>query len=230
MFNFKIFGELLYMNDKNNKINIETYNRIFRDINENYVKYSNDIFCIDYNKSFNLNKFQVRDIVYNGTIKEEFKECIKGFCLGMGEIASDIEDKYTFGYEETSIYRLTTRTKTYDSTINKVIRKLEDDEGRYPINKYLNDLVGFRIIDSDYGDNIESVKRLLDNNNYCIQRHGVRNSGDYKAYHIYFKQSNYSFPIEIQLWDSENEAINIKSHKEYKQSYIEEIANDIKFL
>ena len=43
---------------------------------------------------------------------------------------------------------------------------------------------------------------------------------EYKATHIYFKQDNFNFQWELQVWNKENEINNITSHEKYKQDYI----------
>ena len=49
----------------------------------------------------------------------------------------------------------------------------------------------------------------------------IRIKEGYRGYHIYFKQEkNIYFPIELQVWDSEDEINNYKSHKIYKEDYI----------
>ena len=42
----------------------------------------------------------------------------------------------------------------------------------------------------------------------------------YKATHIYFKQDNWNFQWELQIWNKENEINNINSHEKYKQGYV----------
>ena len=43
---------------------------------------------------------------------------------------------------------------------------------------------------------------------------------EYRATHIYFKQDNYNFQWELQVWNKNNELNNIKSHNKYKQDYV----------
>lgn len=42
---------------------------------------------------------------------------------------------------------------------------------------------------------------------------------EYNAIHIYFKENNYTFPWELQIWLKEHETKNLNSHKMYKQDY-----------
>ena len=44
--------------------------------------------------------------------------------------------------------------------------------------------------------------------------------GEYKATHIYFRDGNYNFQWELQIWNKCDEATNIESHRKYKQEYV----------
>lgn len=44
--------------------------------------------------------------------------------------------------------------------------------------------------------------------------------GEYRATHLYFRDGNYTFPWELQIWGSCDEKSNLISHKKYKQEYI----------
>lgn len=43
---------------------------------------------------------------------------------------------------------------------------------------------------------------------------------EYKATHIYFKQDNFNFQWELQVWNKIDEINNINSHEKYKQDYV----------
>lgn len=92
--------------------------------------------------------------------------------------------------------------------------------GKIPINKCLNDLFGFRIFfDEPFShSDIESFVENTygKNNSYkCIDSSKL----DYKATHIYFREDNYTFPWELQIWCSSDIENNFASHKKYKQEY-----------
>lgn len=44
--------------------------------------------------------------------------------------------------------------------------------------------------------------------------------GEYKATHIYFRDGNYNFQWELQIWNKCDEVTNIESHRKYKQEYV----------
>lgn len=65
-------------------------------------------------------------------------------------------------------------------------------------------------------DDIRSLIELSYKGKYrCIDS----SKGDYKAVHIYFKESNQAFPWELQIWNKCDVERNFASHKEYKQAY-----------
>ena len=78
-------------------------------------------------------------------------------------------------------------------------------------------MFGIRII-LDKRNKFEEIKNYVEQNYDNIK---VRDSsnGDYKATHLYFKEDNFSFQWELQVWNKEDEECNINSHKKYKQDY-----------
>ena len=111
------------------------------------------------------------------------------------------------------------RTKAKNSIEYKIKNYIENHEnGKVPINKCLNDLFGIRIICTEKIENSkisELVKSKFENLK-CIKSYRK----DYKATHIYFRQGNFNFQWELQIWNKEDEINNINSHEKYKQDYI----------
>ncbi len=66
-------------------------------------------------------------------------------------------------------------------------------------------------------ENIMKLVKEKYNNIKCIS--SIR--GEYKAIHLYFKEDNFSFPWELQIWNKCDESANILSHAKYKQQYVE---------
>ena len=60
------------------------------------------------------------------------------------------------------------------------------------------------------------IKNYIENHEKCIKSYRK----DYKATHIYFRQGNFNFQWELQIWNKEDEINNINSHEKYKQDYI----------
>ena len=90
--------------------------------------------------------------------------------------------------------------------------------GEEALNKCLNDLYGIRII---FKDNIEYnvIKEFVERKYKGKLKCYDASKGNYVATHIYFKEDNYSFQWELQIWDDAHYASNIISHEYYKQDY-----------
>lgn len=198
-------------------LNVEVYKEIFELINKRYVDYCKNEFHSNLCNKYNLRKTLIRDIARNDSIDDEFQRYINRFCDGMDGVRETIYNEIV-KYNSLS-FKLLSRTKTDISIEDKIIKKLDEGEGKFQINNYLNDLIGFRIIDINLDNNIGYIKNLIKTKNSTTAKIIHRDKEGYKAHHIYLKESNYSFPIEIQLWDEKDENNNINAHKNYKQKY-----------
>ena len=111
------------------------------------------------------------------------------------------------------------RTKAKNSIEYKIKNYVKNHEnGKIPINKCLNDLFGIRMICKEDLTH-EQIEKLIKDNYKdlkCINSSKL----EYKATHIYFKEDNYNFEWELQIWNSKDEYNNIKSHEIYKQDYV----------
>ena len=132
---------------------------------------------------------------------------------------------YTSLFQEINNLRLKNqveiRVKMYNSLQDKINRyciETKHEYGHIPINKCVNDLLGFRIIfkkSIDMNQIIDYIKNKY-NNLLCIDS----SKDGYIATHIYFtKDSNYDFRWELQLWNLESYDNNKKCHEIYKQDY-----------
>ena len=117
-------------------------------------------------------------------------------------------------------YQVTFRVKTQNSIEYKIQQYNTGQHGRgkVPIIKCLNDLLGVRII-------LESPATYDEIDRFMTDCYGKRyrciNSSkqEYKAAHIYFKENNFTFPWELQVWNRSDADKNFASHKKYKQGY-----------
>ena len=90
------------------------------------------------------------------------------------------------------------------------------ENGKIPINKCLNDFLGFRI----FVDDLESIYDSLQKSILKTQKIKIylREDDKYRAIHIYFKNGrNVYFPWELQIWDIKDSISNEISHREHKQ-------------
>lgn len=128
------------------------------------------------------------------------------------------EDIICFPLALNQFGHISTRIKLQNSIEYKIENYVLNHEcGNVPINKCLNDLFGIRVIISEeishddiqiYIANKHSTLKCIDSSN-----------GDYIATHVYFKDDNFSFPWELQIWKNSDKDRNLSSHKQYKQEY-----------
>ena len=133
-------------------------------------------------------------------------------------ISSKVDDMHD-KVNNLGIENVTFRIKTVNSIQYKIKNYTKTHEyGKIPINKCLNDLLGFRII-CPKNINFDSIFQIVEekfDNIKCISG----SKGEYVAVHLYFgKGNNYVFPWELQIWDKSHEESNYSSHFKYKQSY-----------
>lgn len=172
----------------------------------------------------NLKKLEVRHVCssdpenIDGFIDEGFLSYIDNYKESLGALYVRISHRLN---DEAGLI-MGGRIKNDDSILLKLHRKRFEDDGKFPINKYLNDLLGFRLIDSRFEENIihlpPHIDRLKEQNKRFVHR--SREVGEYKGYHVYFMGSGSKyFPMELQIWDTKNERGNLESHKTYKKDY-----------
>jgi len=123
-------------------------------------------------------------------------------------MTADIDIKY--------FYRVKTR-----ESIDDKIERFSTREDQYPVNNWLNDIFGARIILTT--EEIITVMDLLDDwqDELNLKNWYLRNKEGYKGLHIYFKnKSNFYFPWELQIWDVEDLQNNIQNHEKFKRNFI----------
>ena len=172
----------------------------------------------------NLKKKLVRD-VYTDTINNYFDSYIKRYknLLALPHINTYIVNSIGIYDEGFFIYQ--TRVKRQESINYKLFKKSKDSGGTYKLIDILNDLYGVRFKIKGYNNIKSNIEEAINFNKYYSSIKFLRrvvNNGSYKADHIFFrsKESNWIFPIELQLWDFEDCDNNDESHKLYKRDYI----------
>ncbi len=114
--------------------------------------------------------------------------------------------------------KIISRVKTVNSIRDKINKYIfKEGNGKYPINKCLNDIFGMRIIISNESDYTYICNKL--NADYKNCKAYVRQDNEYEAVHFYFKVNNKMFPWELQIWKQCDEDKNKLSHSKYKQQY-----------
>ena len=76
------------------------------------------------------------------------------------------------------------------------------------IGACFNDILGIRIIVLNYDIDLSDEKiRHVDMSN------GKKNDDGYRVYHIYYKKSNFHYPIEVQFFTERDYIFNMLLHK-----------------
>lgn len=123
-------------------------------------------------------------------------------------MTADIDIKY--------FYRVKTRESIDDKISRYSIR-----EDQYPVNNWLNDIFGARVILST--DEVESVMDQLDSwqDELNLKNWYLRDKEGYRGLHVYFKnKNNFYFPWELQIWDAKDLQSNITNHEKFKRTFM----------
>lgn len=221
------FGENIVLTSSYEiKTTYHTIYNLINDINVEHQELSSDYFTNSDLSPLNLKRKQINHITEITqeesifSIDNDFLKLITTYREKLNFFAafSDIEEQY-------NEVRLRVRTKEYPSIINKLkfYRLGKEEVGKIPINKCLNDLLGFRI-HLDYFDHND--KYFTDICEKLKESYGNRidfrdaSKGNYKAFHFYLYGESWTyFPWELQIWTNENLETNDESHLEHKQQY-----------
>lgn len=185
-----------------NKINqvkqlVSEINRLHRDFSKDYFETGR---VEKINLSRTINHVPAPHIYkYRLTLHESVNDYL---------MTADIDIKY--------FYRVKTR-----ESIDDKIERFSTREDRYPVNNWLNDIFGARIILT--AAEIANLMDLLDDwqDELSLKNWYLRNKEGYKGLHIYFKnKNNFYFPWELQIWDAEDIQSNIQNHEKFKRDFI----------
>jgi len=191
----------------------EELDRLINFIQKEYIEFNEKWKQSDYYYKFNLKSNLVCDLLNN----EMMLETIFNYREFINE--NNIQLLMDFKLFNSEISKVNIRAKTKNSIEFKIkIYNDNHENGKIPIEKCLNDLFGIRIICSQKLNYDEIVNFIKEKNKKlkCIDS----SKKDYKATHIYFKQDNFNFQWELQIWNKEDETNNINSHEKYKQDYV----------
>ncbi|WP_110415098.1 GTP pyrophosphokinase [Vibrio harveyi] len=123
----------------------------------------------------------------------------------------------TASIEQKYFYRVKTR-----ESIDYKVERHSARENQYPVNNWLNDIFGARIILSQ--PEIQEIMEVLDEwqDELSLKNWYVRDKDGYKGLHIYFKnRSNFYFPWELQIWNEADLKSNVESHERFKRYFVE---------
>ena len=183
---------------------ISQVKQLVNEINRLHLAFSNDYFETGRIEKINLSRtIQHVPAPHIYTDRLTLHESINDYLM-----TADIEIKYFY------------RVKTRESIEDKIAR-FSNREDHYPVNNWLNDVFGARIILS--ADEIKSVMDLLDDwqEEVGLKNWYLRDRQGYRGLHVYFKnKNNFYFPWELQIWDVEDIQSNIKNHEKFKRNFV----------
>ena len=185
--------------------NIEKVKKLITIVNDIHHQYSADYFDTGKVERINLSR----------TIPHVPREHILRYRLNLHESINDY--LMTQDLEQITYYY---RVKTSESIIDKIARYSHQTD-QYPVNNWLNDIFGARMILSN--DEIKRVMELLDDwqETFGLKNWYFREKPEYRGLHIYFKnKSNFYFPWELQIWDEADISHNIENHRLHKRRFV----------
>jgi ppGpp synthetase/RelA/SpoT-type nucleotidyltranferase len=183
---------------------ISQVKQLVSEINRLHQQFSNDYFETGIIEKINLSR----------TIKHVPAEHIYKYRLTLHECINDY--LMTANINIKYFYRVKTR-----ESIDDKIGRFSSREDQYPVNNWLNDIFGARIILS--ADQINLVMDLLDDwqDELNLKNWYLRDKEGYRGLHIDFKnKNNFYFPWELQIWDVEDIQSNIQNHEKFKRNFI----------
>lgn len=192
---------------------LEELEKLIQFIQTEYIQFNKKWQNSIYYTKINLKNNLIVDLAEN----EEILNAVFNYREFINE--NNIQLLMDFKQFNTENAKVNIRTKAKNSIEYKIKNYIENHEnGKVPVNKCLNDLFGIRIICTERieKEQISKLTKLKFKNLKCIDS----SKQDYKATHIYFKQDNFNFQWELQVWNREDEINNINSHEKYKQDYI----------
>lgn len=164
-------------------------------------------------KKLNLKNIYICDFIDNCDLVQAMLE----YLTQLEKITASI-DKYLKNLDSKNDFRYRIRIKSADSILKKINFYNSREDGKYAINKSLNDLFGGRLILPNINNNKDELERYLnqlknldDNCIYKVLKRDIT-TNSYHAIHIYFQLKNYCFPWELQIWDCKDEKTNNESH------------------
>ena len=184
--------------------NISQTQQLVSEINRLHADFSRDYFetgkIAKLNLSRTIRQIPVAHIYqYRLTLHESINDYL---------MAADIDIKY--------FYRVKTR-----ESIDDKIERFSNREDQYPVNNWLNDIFGARIVLT--ANDVNTVMELLDDwqDALGLKNWYLRDKQGYRGLHVYFKnKNNFYFPWELQIWDEDDVRSNIENHEKFKRHFM----------
>lgn len=184
------------------------------DIGERHCSFSDQFFGSD--PPYNLKETRVDTILKDSSYDQKFMGLIDNYIDELTLCFSFLDFESDYPILDTRF-----RVKNKESALNKLFHyRFKRSPSSIPIQKCLNDLLGFRIIidaEFDYQELLADINTSADLS-VTLFRPYVRIDENYQAIHLYVKSDNNSyFPWEIQIWRKSDEVSNEQSHRNHEE-------------
>lgn len=152
-------------------------------------------------KLYGITETLLQSLSYESNLDKSLKNTLRKF--DKDNLIDEILDLKEF-YESTDLLRdvkFSYRIKSLQSCILKYNKY-------YPsigVNKCFNDLLGIRVIVSDYSEILEQDLEIF---KIADMRSGKVNDDGYRGIHLYYQKSNRHYPIEIQVNSKRDRKLN----------------------
>ncbi|ERL64635.1 hypothetical protein L248_0692 [Schleiferilactobacillus shenzhenensis LY-73] len=160
---------------------------------------------------FNQRKTTIRQLVDNPEYQKvmtEYWRALTNF-QEIDTILGPLQDDHRFEFEY--------RSKLEDSLYLKIAWYLRKQHDLY-VGKSINDLFGGRIILADFRPYEKQILAyLLDKHDTMVSRPYIRDDDTYHALHLYIRKDNFSFPWELQIWDTADVQTNFQAHAAHEE-------------
>ncbi|MDR2832567.1 MAG: RelA/SpoT domain-containing protein, partial [Streptococcaceae bacterium] len=176
--------------------------QLIHKLNQAHEQFSRDFFLDKTHKKVNLSK-EIRFVPIEHILTYQMA------------LSSSIEC-YLAQFDFTGI-NFTYRVKNFNSITAKLMKFRQNDK-RYPVFDWMNDLFGARIVVSE--EEFQLILKQIDElqEKYSLKSGYIRKKGDgYRGIHLYLRNNyNYYFPWELQIWSQVDVESNEKTHRQHK--------------
>ncbi|MEV2605723.1 hypothetical protein ABNF14_18580 [Paenibacillus larvae] len=189
---------------------------LITEISDIHGEFSNEYLKECRNRLINMKKQLVRDTFEDGLniVKEDFYSLVQNYHEMLKAFIVETELEYDY-----ADLHLRMRVKQMESIMHKLIfyKTGKKEEGKVPINKCLNDLLGIRILIGGFDYNCNKFndlyQKIKSTHKIKIENRSIEG---YRGTHIYFYVNNQAFPWELQIWNKAHEKENEQLHKTHK--------------
>lgn len=187
---------------------------LINEIGRLHQQFSKDFFvkC----EAYNLKQSRVDNVIFAETYDEKFISLVEEYIENISEWVI-----YLVFESENPLLDTRFRVKNRGSSLNKLTYYRHGKVNpSIPLQKCMNDLLGFRIIiaqDFDYRELLNQIQ-ISERLETSLFRPYVRTDEEYQGIHIYFKNDNNKyFPWELQIWKKSDTDLNEKAHRTHKE-------------